>query len=45
MARYFIRTWTEEGTMVCEYGYRQWKEVINSFRNSGRQYKAWIERF
>lgn len=45
MTRYFIRTWTEESTIVCEYGFEQWKEVIKSLRDNNRKFKAWKEQF
>ncbi len=43
MRRYFIRTWTFEGSMVYEYGYTQWKEIIANFKSVGRRFEAWAE--
>ena len=44
MKRYFIRTWTFEGSTAYEYGYTQWKEIIKNFRSCGRRFEAWIEQ-
>lgn len=42
MERYYIKTWNFEGSMVYEYGYTQWKEIIKNFRSVGRSFEAWI---
>lgn len=45
MKAYFIRTEATEDTpaMTCVYPYMQWRELIKSFKSSGRKFVAWSE--
>lgn len=44
---YYIRTEGNEDNgfqpIICGYGYRQYKEVIQQLKQDGKSYTTWVE--